>query len=155
MNPRFAEFVESLEPCFQALVQMTPVTAVNLPITMPRRGIYLFSEAGQALYVGRSNHIRQRIGLHRRPGSAHNQATFAFRLTRVETGYTQAAYTTKGSRKALLEDPTFNAVFDRNKQRIRTMALRFVEETDGTRQALLEIYTATVLNTPYNDFDNH
>ena len=85
MNPRFAEFVESLEPRFQALVQMTPVTAVNLPKTMPRRGIYLFSEAGQALYVGRSNHIRQRVGLHCRPGSAHNQATFAFRLTRVET----------------------------------------------------------------------
>ena len=60
-----------------------------------------------------------------------------------------------GSRKALLEDPSFKAAFNRNNQRIRTMALRFVEETDGTRQALLEIYVATLLNTPYNEFDNH
>ena len=30
-----------------------------------------------------------------------------------------------------------------------------VEETDAVKQALLEIYTAVVLKTPYNDFDNH
>ena len=35
------------------------------------------------------------------------------------------------------------------------MKIRFVEETDPVRQALLEIYVATVLETPYNDFDNH
>ena len=33
--------------------------------------------------------------------------------------------------------------------------IRFVEETDPVRQALLEIYVAAVLGTPYNDFDNH
>jgi hypothetical protein len=35
------------------------------------------------------------------------------------------------------------------------MDLRFVEEADPTRQALLEIYAATVLETPFNDFENH
>jgi hypothetical protein len=35
------------------------------------------------------------------------------------------------------------------------MDLRFVEESDPTRQALLEIYAATILKTPYNDFENH
>jgi hypothetical protein len=35
------------------------------------------------------------------------------------------------------------------------MDLRFVEESDPIRQALLEIYSARVLKTPYNDFDNH
>jgi hypothetical protein len=35
------------------------------------------------------------------------------------------------------------------------MEIRFVEETHPVRQALLEIYVATVLETPYNDFDNH
>jgi hypothetical protein len=35
------------------------------------------------------------------------------------------------------------------------MNLRFVEENDPVRQALLEIYVAVTLNTPYNDFDNH
>ena len=33
--------------------------------------------------------------------------------------------------------------------------IRFVSEANGTRQALLEIYAATALRTPYNDFRNH
>ena len=35
------------------------------------------------------------------------------------------------------------------------MDLRFVDEADPIRQALLEIYVAVVLGTPYNDFDTH
>jgi hypothetical protein len=35
------------------------------------------------------------------------------------------------------------------------MDLRFVEEADPFRQALLEIYTAVALKTPYNDLENY
>jgi hypothetical protein len=35
------------------------------------------------------------------------------------------------------------------------MDLRFVEEWDPTRQALLEIYVSVFLRTKYNDFDTH
>ena len=35
------------------------------------------------------------------------------------------------------------------------MDYRCVEETDPTKQALLEIYCAAVLATEHNDFDNH
>ena len=35
------------------------------------------------------------------------------------------------------------------------MEVRFVEERDSLRQALLEIYAAVALRTPYNYFDNH
>jgi hypothetical protein len=35
------------------------------------------------------------------------------------------------------------------------MDVRYVEETDALRQALLEIYVSIVLKTPYNDFDTH
>ena len=35
------------------------------------------------------------------------------------------------------------------------MDIRFVEETDAVRQALLEIYVALALETTFNDFDNH
>ncbi len=49
----------------------------------------------------------------------------------------------------------FASAFKEAKRRIASMDLRFVEESDPTRQALLEIYAATVLRTPYNDFHNH
>lgn len=35
------------------------------------------------------------------------------------------------------------------------MSFRYVEETDQVRQALLEIYTAVTLQTPYNEFKTH
>ncbi len=49
----------------------------------------------------------------------------------------------------------FKSAFDKAKERIALMDTRFVEESDPVRQALLEIYAATVLKTPYNDFDTH
>jgi hypothetical protein len=35
------------------------------------------------------------------------------------------------------------------------MGYRYVEEPNPTRQALLEMYCAIALGTPYNDFDTH
>ena len=155
MNPRFKEIVESLDPKLKALVAMPPVTRDQLPQNMPKQGIYLFSEGQEHLYVGRSDNIRKRLGLHCRASSQHNQATFAFRIARGKTGRTDATYTVEGSRRALLSDSEFLEAFERSKQAIRAMDIRFVEEKDPTRQALLEIYAATALETKYNDFENH
>jgi hypothetical protein len=83
-------------------------------------------------------------------------AAFAFRLAREATGNLTAAYRAgPNSRAGLMQDPAFVAAFDAAKARIRAMNLRFVEEADPVRQALLEIYTAVALRTPYNDFDTH
>jgi hypothetical protein len=155
VNAKFAELVESLEPAFQRLIQMVAVSAETLPRTMPKQGIYLFSKGTEHLYVGRSDNIRRRIGLHCRASSQHNQATFAFRMARAETGRTQAAYTASGSRLQMARDAVFGPAFVASKARARTFDLRFVEEPDPVRQALLEIYAATVLETPFNDFANH
>jgi hypothetical protein len=155
VDARFAVLVESLEPTFQRLMQMSPVNAERLPSVMPQQGIYLFSDGKTHMYVGRSDNIRRRIALHCRVSSQHNQATFAFRMARSKTGQTQAAYTSSGSRLQMAKDAVFGPAFTASKARIRTLDLRFVEEADPTRQALLEIYIATVLETPYNDFANH
>jgi hypothetical protein len=47
------------------------------------------------------------------------------------------------------------AAFESAKERIRQMDYRYVEEANQYRQALLEIYCAVVLQTPYNDFGTH
>lgn len=155
MNVTFAALVDSLEPAFETLIQMTPVSAEELPRSMPKRGIYLFSEGSTHLYVGRSDNIRGRIALHCRPSSQHNQATFAFKMARAVTGKTEATYTAARSRLQLANEPAFGAAFVACKARIRHMDLRYTIEDDPTRQALLEIYVATVLGTPFNDFANH
>ena len=79
------------------------------------------------------------------------------RLAREATGKVKAVYKmgSGGTRKELMLDPNFVQNFDMAKKRIRGMQVRFVEEEDPVRQALLEVYVAVVLEAPYNDFDTH
>jgi hypothetical protein len=122
---------------------------------MPTSGVYLFTEGLNHLYVGRSNRLRKRICRHGSPGAKHNVAAFAFRIAREATGNLAATYKTEGSRNSLAEQPVFARAFSDAKERIRAMQVRYVEETDQLRQALLEIYAAVVLGTPFNDFNTH
>ncbi|MDO9022920.1 MAG: GIY-YIG nuclease family protein [Deltaproteobacteria bacterium] len=155
MDPSFASLIESLEPKCIALLTMSPVKYRSLSPPLPNRGIYLFSEGDRHLYVGRTNRLRQRLAGHCLPSASHFTATFAFRLARESTGRLKATYKKEGSRAALLEDLAFKTAFTAGKARVAGLDLRYVEEMDPTRQAVLEIYVATVLGTPYNDFENH
>ncbi len=157
MNPAFSQYVEALHPSFERLIAMHPVTIATLPKDAPAQCIYLFSEAGRHLYVGRTRRqsLRQRLRQHSIDSAQHNQAVFAFKIARETTGHLQPGYTAKDSRAALAADPEFARAFTQAKRRIRQMELRFVEEPEPLRQTLLEIYVAVVLKTPYNDFDTH
>lgn len=156
MDPRFAVLVEALAPKLGELLARVPLHYGNLPRDMPLSGVYLFSEGARHLYVGRSNSLRGRYGRHCRPGATHRQAAFAFQLAREATGKTIATYRAgEGSRAGLILDPLFAAAFIAAKERTRAMEYRYVEEADQNRQALLEVYCAVVLGTPYNDFGTH
>lgn len=155
MHELFRLFADSLHPAFERLMAMDPVTVATIPAKAPKQCIYLFSEGDLHLYVGRTRALKQRMANHSRPSSQHNQAVFAFRLAREATGRLEAAYSGEGRRIALMENELFGSAFRDSKERIRRMGLRFVEETDPVRQALLEIYVSVVLKTPYNDFNTH
>jgi hypothetical protein len=155
IDQSFQQYVESLHPSFERLMNMAPVSIAKLPKGLPSKGIYLFSEGDNHLYVGRTQNLRTRLGQHSNPSAPDNQAGFAFKLAREATGFTEATYTSKGSRRDLLTDPLFADAFAKAKARIREMDLRFVGDTDALRQALLEIYVAVALGTKYNDFETH
>lgn len=151
---KFSSHIESLKPNIELLLRMKPVTPETLPDSMPLKGVYLLSENNRHLYVGRSNDIRGRIGRHSKPGSTYRMAAFAFRLAREQTGNVKATYKKgDGSRSALMQNPLFVKAFSSAKERVSKMQLRFVEESDPVRQALLEIYAAVILETPYNSFN--
>ena len=155
MDAKFAAVVESLQPKLELLLQC-PSDHDGRPRGLPEKGVYLFSENGRHLYVGRSNHMRQRYGQHTRPGSQHNQAVFAFKLTCEDRKVERRSYRPgAGSRVGLSLDEEFSAAFVRAKARVRAMSFQFVEETDQTRQTLLELYVAIALGCPYNDFNAH
>jgi hypothetical protein len=161
MDAKFAALVERLHPSFDALMMRKPVTSGALPdYEVPKgekaKGIYLFTEGGQHLYVGRSNRLLQRYKNHWMAAKTEKEAAFAFKLARKATGFERATYQKgEGSRKGLAVNPIFIDAFTQAKSRIREMEYRWVIEPHPTTQCLLEIYVATVLSTPFNDFDTH
>jgi hypothetical protein len=155
MNPKFRNFVDLLEPLYRQLMAAPPTRVDQLPRDMPTAGIYVFSEHHRHLYVGRTNRMRRRLQEHSRPSSTSDSAPFAFTLARKNTGRRRASYVPDGSRRHLERDPRFRAAFIKAKERVRGMDVRFVQEGDPTRQALLELYVAIALGTPYNNFDTH
>ncbi|SED40713.1 hypothetical protein SAMN05444161_3139 [Rhizobiales bacterium GAS191] len=100
MDQKFARLVERLHPSFLKLKDCPPLSA---PKDMPKQGIYLFTENGRDLYVGRSNAIPDRYSAHRRLSSGENTAAFAFILACETVGRGKAAYKKEGSRKSLME----------------------------------------------------
>jgi len=157
MHPDFLALIESMQEKFECLMACSQIQDGLFPKTnVPKQGVYLFCENGIPLYVGRSNRLRSRYGGHCNKGSTHNTAAFAMKLAREATGKMVASYIAgKDDRKTLMLDPIFKQAFDEAKARIRKMDYRCVEETDQTKQALLEIYCTVVLKTKYNDFDTH
>jgi hypothetical protein len=123
---------------------------------MPHHKQSIFSARGRIISTSAEREISSNAyASNSIPASQHNQAVFAFRLAREATGKLIAAYTTEGSRIALTGDEEFARAFLGAKQRVRAMQVRYVEETDPLRQALLEIYASIVLQTRYNDFNTH
>ncbi len=156
MHPIFIPYIDLAYDKVEQLLSMPPYSCANLPKDIPKAGIYLFTENGKHLYVGRSNNIKARLSRHSRSGATHRMAAFAFLLAREQTGNIKPTYKAGDtSRNGLSQNPIFAAAFVNAKARIRQMEVRFVEEVEPTKQAILEIYAAVVLGTPYNSFDTH
>ncbi len=155
MHPHFAEVVDSLHPSFTKLLEMSPVTTSTLPKDAPKSGVYLFTENGKHLYVGRSNRLPKRVRNHGSEGSKENVAAFAFKIARRTTGNIKATYKLEGSRKELMKQPKFIKAFHDAKGRVSKMEVRFIEESNQLKQAVLEMYVCVALETPFNDFDTH
>lgn len=126
-------------------------------------GVYLFTEVGRHLYVGRCglteraakkggghSNFRTRLAGHTRPSSGHNQATFAWRLA-VEAveGQLDGLPTT---RAGLEVDSRFREEFLRQKERVTAMEFRAVTITHDFESYVFEPYAALMLGTPYNSW---
>ena len=156
LHPNFIRSLDSLQAKFEQLTRMQPCRYPNLPKTMPKQGIYLFSEQERYWYVGRSSNIRTSYGRHCNPNGSPRTADFAFKLASISAGRaTMFGNVSENTKKLLMKDSKFRAAFDSAKKRIRTMDFRFVEQSDQNSQALLAAYCTLALDVKYNDLDAH
>jgi predicted GIY-YIG superfamily endonuclease len=154
MNKRLKGLIDSLEP---KLTQLRKAKSFRLPVgsrQIPREGLYLFSEKGKPLYVGRSYNIRRRLQLHTRDCSSYFQA-FATYLAKETTGLKASYVLKKIAPEHFSNQQSFKQAFASAKKRIKKMNIQILEEADPIRQAVLEVCVALTFPTKYNDFRTH
>ena len=139
--------IRTIEPAFRQLRDMDPFRIDQYPSPVPPRlaGVYSLSEADRPLYVGRTRNLRNRLSAHR--SSSVRRATLAVKMARLHS-HLPANY--KRNRSAVYlhkHDLRFRAEFDKARERISALQVRYVREHDDVRQALLEIYAAIQLDT--------
>ena len=142
-----ASTIHSIEPAFRRLVEMNPFRLDQVPSPVPagRPGVYLLSESDRPVYVGRTRDVRGRLSDHR--SSAVTRATLTVKMARIAANR-PPTYTPGNSAKHLYRhDLTFRTRFDEARARICAMEVRWVDETDDVRQAMLEIYAAVELDS--------
>jgi hypothetical protein len=151
----FSEHVATLEDSFARLLACPRYRRDSLPPHMPIGRVYLFSESSRPFYVGRSQaRLRERIRDHGRPTNASKNASLAERLVLDLLGTvdvdTWTALADAG--KPIFSAEEYSDHMLRARRRVAEMDIQFVEERDSVRRALLEIYVAVTLETPYNAF---
>ena len=153
MSVKFNQLVAKMPELLKALKSQPFLTRDNL-VGIPERGVYVFYENGEAIYVGRSNRLKQRLKEHSQISSDRYSATLAFRIAKQEYYNSQK----KGRRQTneqLMKNSIFREKFEAAKGRIAKTRIRFVEIEDQVEQAMFEIYAALVLDTELNDFGTH
>lgn len=150
---RFEVIVSQLPDLLRELLACPPHFVGTRPAVPHVSGVYLFSEEGHPLYVGRTRDCNRRLAEHTRPSSGQNSAPFAFNLTRRQLlASGQQVVGTRAQIAALGGDQ-----FAEAKQRVWRMEFRFVEVRDPALSTIFEVYASLALRTEgeYNLFETH
>jgi hypothetical protein len=134
-----------------------------------QRGVYLFSEAGEHLYVGRTGitarsrasgrppitSFRHRFDQHTQMGRPPAAAALAHRLTRQTAEERGVPITPKWWKHRRGDGKPVYDLFCEAKDRVGSMEFRkvaFDDDLAGVRSSIAEIYAHTHLQTRFNDF---
>ena len=150
MNAEFQSIVDQMEPLLEQLEDCNPLVAQDDLKRLPRRGVYAFYEGGEAIYVGLSNRMRERIREYRSTSSRQESATFAFKLLLDAIG--DPGGHVRGRTRSELQKRHAEE-YNRQKERIQKMEVRAVGIEEQEVQAVFEIYAVLALKTTgYNSF---
>lgn len=147
---RFQEVVERMPSLFRNLEGAEKFDMKARSSWKGLQAIYVFYQPnGEPCHTGRTRNLQGRIRAH--TANSHNSASFAFKRARNSLDV-KATYRSQGSRAALMCDPVFKAEFDRQRDLIRKMKLRFVEIECPIEQHMFELYAALRLGTSLSEF---
>lgn len=153
MNQEFHGLVEQLPVLMQTLINSSPHTYNNMG-KLPEKGVYVFYENENPIYVGRTNRMKDRLKEHGRLSSGHNKAPFAFNLAKKMAA--DRGIDINKMRSELENDTSFSYMFTLAKERISKMSIKVIKIEDPIVQTIFEVYASLELGTSeFNSFNNH
>ncbi len=152
---RFRKEIESKLPALVDELLACPPHRRAFDRAPKQPGIYLYSDGGRHLYVGRTRNLASRWGQHTAPSSGINSAAFAFNVAKRQAEAAGVDVTV--ARQALAQDAVFAAAFADAKAAVRAMDYRYVVVTSPVLSTVGEVYAAMLLGTEgdYNLFETH
>ena len=152
MNEELQAVLAEMNPLLINLKACPPET-FNTRTNLPNRGVYVFYEHCQPLYVGRSNDIWKRIRQHGVRNANHGQANFAFRLLAREYNL-DIGHGAPLTRAQIAQQ--YEEEFRQQKERVRDMQNKAVGIIDHTQSYFFEAYAILALGTTdFNRFEPH
>ena len=141
---KFFNYVEELPLLFKKLLD-SPSYKINgltegrmkeiLGESSPVKGVYIMYDNEAAMYVGRSRTLAQKIGTDER-SLGKIQATVSKKIMNYE-------------------ESTFSTMEEAREYLFNNYRVKFIKIDDEILRALLVIYVATELKTPFNNFMEH
>jgi predicted GIY-YIG superfamily endonuclease len=117
-------------------------------VTSDFPGCYVFLDAGKPVYVGISRSVIKRLTQHLNHDS-HYSASLVYRMASEE-------YPHEMKRDQAMKDDQFRSAFFANQNRLREMAVAFVEIENDLELYVFEVYAAMKLDTAtWNTFRTH
>jgi len=149
---RYREIEQKLPTLLDSLLSCTPHHAGTKPSVPHHEGVYLFTEAGRHVYVGRTGDFNHRLGQHTRSSSPENSAPFAYNIAKRA-----AKVPVVGTRIAISRHADFMPHFQAAKARVRAMEFRYVVIHDAATSTVFEVYASIALGTEgdFNLFSTH
>lgn len=149
-DQRFMDAVARMPALFDELMDCTRHDMKALSDWAGLPAVYVFFDStDMPCHTGRTRNLQARIRAH--TTNNHNAASFAFKRARKVTGRF-ATYRSKDSRASLMADHLFKREFDRQRNQIRDMKVRFVRISCDVEQYLFELYAAIRLGTSLDEF---
>jgi predicted GIY-YIG superfamily endonuclease len=150
---QFHQLLDDFEECLGTLSKQPFVSMTDLTGISNEPGVYVFyghakEETEKALYTGRTKQLRSRLQQHL--SGIPNKAAFAMCRVRKELGL-RRDYRRRKDRDSKVRE-IISCELKRQTEIVRKMKVRCLIEPDPVRQALLEIFVASRLQCPFNDF---
>jgi hypothetical protein len=141
----FDDLVGQLEPLLERLWQAPAAPRAEHSRIPAAPGVFLFTRRDEPVHVGEAADLRKRLAEHCRPSSGHTKATLAFEI--AKRAATREGIAVDGPPARLATSDDFAPYFDRAKEAVAALPVRFLEVDSRELRALFGVYGSLALGT--------